>query len=372
MTAASGILFVLSTLEVGGSESKIVGVANALSQSGTHAEIAYLNPPDTLIGRIDPTVRITHLERRGKYSLHSLQRLRHLIGQLNHVVVAVNLYPLLYVLPALKLQRHQPGRTVGLVNTVTLRGRQRLLGEVYAPFLRRCDRIVFGCAVQREHWTQMFRLPSQRTSFIYNGVDHERFDPAVNAPVTQHLRREVGIPDGAVVLGSVGRLAPEKSFDLLIATLAQLRSRGRDAFLVLVGQGQERAKLEELAIRHRVADRVKFLGLLDDVRPALAIMDVFVLPSSDVETFSNAALEAMSMGRAVVLSNLGGAAEMVVNGDSGLLFEVGDQEALVNTLERLLDSSDLRARLGRAARHRVLERLRFTEMVERYRELLIV
>lgn len=370
MTGASGLLFVVSTLEVGGSETKIVRIANALTSSGTNAEIAYLNPPDTLLGRIHAAVPTTHLERRGKYSLHTLRRLCRLTESGQHVVVAVNLYPLLYVIPAVKRLGPGRGRTVCLVNTVALQGRKRLLGEVYAPFLRRCDRLVFGCASQQKFWTDTFRLPAPRTSYIYNGVDHEAFSPSHPEATPGSLRRDLGIPDGAVVIGSVGRLAPEKSFDLLIRAVAELRSQGRDAWLVLVGQGPERTKLERLASRHGSSDRVRFLGVLDDVRPALAMMDVFVLPSSDVETFSNAALEAMSMARAVVLSDIGGAAEMLVHGESGLLFDVGDTGRLVELLAGLYDSSEMRGRLGHAARQRVLDRLRISRMVEQYRELL--
>jgi len=368
MTDASSLLFVLNTLAVGGSESKTVRIANALVKSGTSAEIAYLNPPETLRTRIDSSVSTTHLERRGKYSFHTLRRLRQLIDGRRCVVVAVNLYPLLYAVPATKFPRQRQGRVVCLVNTATLPGHKRLLGEVYAPFLRRCDRIIFGCAAQQRLWTDTLRLPPERVGFIYNGVDPEYFTPLAAASASRLFRREHEIPDDAVVYGSVGRMAPEKCFDLLIRALARLNTQRRNSFLVLVGQGDERAKLERLAVRQGVGDRVRFLGLLADVRPAISMMDVFVLPSS--ETFSNAALEAMSMARPVVLSNIGGATEMLDHGESGLIFGAGDLDTLVHLLGSLHDSSELRERLGSAARQRVLDRLRFADMVEHYRTLL--
>ena len=98
-------------------------------------------------------------------------------------------------------------------------------------------------------------------------------------------------------------------------------------------------------------------------------MDIFVLPSSKIETFSNSALEAMAMGRAVVLSDIGGAAEMIENETSGLLFPIGDLDRLTDILNHLYCSDELRKQLGSAARERCVESFGFENMVEQYRNL---
>jgi glycosyltransferase involved in cell wall biosynthesis len=98
-------------------------------------------------------------------------------------------------------------------------------------------------------------------------------------------------------------------------------------------------------------------------------MDIFVLPSA-TETFSNAALEAMAMARPVVLSNVGGAAEMVEHKTDGYLFNVGDDATLANTLTELYDSKAERERIGNAARQRVERQFCFKTMVNRYKELI--
>ena len=102
------MLFVLNSLTVGGSETKIIRVANALASSGDRAELAYLNPPESALARIDPAVSVTNLHRRGKYSISSFRRLRDLVNRERQAVVAVNLYPLLYVVPAVKFDTRQP------------------------------------------------------------------------------------------------------------------------------------------------------------------------------------------------------------------------------------------------------------------------
>src|SRR5690606_41628834 len=129
---------------------------------------------------------------------------------------------------------------------------------------------------------------------------------------------------GALLVGGVGRFAPDKCFDLLIAGVRRLHESQRPVHLVLVGDGAGRGKLEGCVAAAGLGRYVACTGVLDDIRPALAAMDVFVLPSRAVETFSNAALEAMAMERPAVLSRIGGAAETVVPGESGVLFDARD------------------------------------------------
>jgi glycosyltransferase involved in cell wall biosynthesis len=360
------MLFLLSTLGMGGSESKTVRIVNALVETGMDARIAYLNPPNTLVGRVSPAVNLIHLDRRGKYSLRALRRLCGAVRGRKVAIFAVNLYPLLYALPAVNLAAGAGSRIIGMVNTAELTGRARHLGLVYAPFLRRCNQVVFGCRAQMSHWSARYGIDSKRCTHIYNGVDETFFSPQRAADPSPLARPSISIPDNAIVFGSVGRLAPEKSLDLLVHAVGTIVSQGRNAYLVIVGDGDQRAPLQRLADAAGISERVRILGSQCDVRPALAMMDVFVLPSSSVETFSNAALEAMAFELPVILSNIGGAAEMLEPGKSGLLFEVGDGPGLIKQMVRLCDSANLRRSLGKQARARVTEHFQFKDMLAKY------
>jgi glycosyltransferase involved in cell wall biosynthesis len=365
----SRLVFVLNSLGVGGSESKVVRIVNALVRSGCGAEIAYLNPPETLSKRIDRSVPVTALGRRRMYSFGALQRLCALIGNEPCTVVAVNLYPLLYVIPAVKIWSRGTSTAVALINTAKLGDRATLSRGLYSRILRECDRIIYGCETQLRAWTDLHKLPEVRSEVIYNGVDETHFAPTFDQEASAAIRRENGIPDDAFVVGSVGRLASEKGLDLLIRALGRLNASGAHMFLTLVGEGPERQKLERLSARVGVAGQVRFLGLMDDVRPALSTFDVFILPSIAVETFSNAALEAMAMGRAVVLSDVGGANEMVEHGSSGMIVSAGDIDELVTVLAMLRDCTELRQKLGVQARARVQYLFKQSDMIERYRRL---
>lgn len=365
-----GVLFVSGTLEVGGSEAKVVKIANALAQSGYRTSIAYLNPPDTLLENIDSGVSVVHLQRSGKYSTKSLRALRRLIKNKYGAVVSVNFYPLLYVLPAVKLFPSHKCAAIGLVNTTDFVDGQWIYGPIYSPFLRRCDYLVFGCEAQQRVWTERYRLLPSRTRYIYNGVDSEFYSPKFGKKMGAEFRRANNIPPDAFLVGSIGRLAPEKHFSLLIEAVSRLIETGRSAYLVVVGEGGELEQLQHTARSHGVADKIVFPGAVRDVRPALQAMNQFVLPSRAVETFSNAALEAMAMSCPVILSDIGGAAEMVEHMKSGVLFKVGSVNELVENLVLLYDSEQLRDKLGRAARERVVERFHFDTMVESYRVLI--
>jgi len=159
MTQRPRVLFVTSTLEVGGSETKIVKIANALAKSGYSAAIAYLNPPDTLLEKIDPDVPVTCLRRQGKYSIASLNRLSKVIADRYSVVMSVNFYPLLYVMPAIGYLTSMHSHSICLINTTDFVDRQWIWGHVYAPFLRRCNQLVYGCVAQQKIWTRKYKLP---------------------------------------------------------------------------------------------------------------------------------------------------------------------------------------------------------------------
>ena len=163
----------------------------------------------------------------------------------------------------------------------------------------------------------------------------------------------------------------EKNFQLLVRLLNVLKAGGIEAYLLLVGEGPEEARLKQLANTLGVSKSVRYLGLLDDIRPVMLAMDIFILPSRAVETFSNAALEAMAMGKPVVLSNIGGASEMIVHGTSGMLFPSGDLDLLADHVRRLSTSEALRNSLGLEARERVVANFRYSAMLEFYRRELL-
>jgi glycosyltransferase involved in cell wall biosynthesis len=346
------VLFVLSCLAVGGSERKIARMANKLKDEGLAVSIALINGPYTL----EPTLRrdlpLHKLERRGKFSLRALWKLRGIIRRERpSTVMAVNLYQALYVVCATFLMRDRP-RTVALVNTSSFRG-QPVFKRFYQAVLSRFDHIVHGSRMQKSFW----KLPEDdsRSSVIYNGVDSAKFEPIEVFEASKRLREKLGVKPAGLLIGTVGAMRPEKNQEVLITTLRRLRVARVDAHLVIAGDGPMRDHLRRCAADLEVADRVHFIGEIEDVRPVLGALDVFVLPSLAVESFSNAALEAMSMARPVILSDIGGAREMIDDGVEGYVVSATELPARLPALIAALYAEPRkRQSMGQAARARAV------------------
>jgi glycosyltransferase involved in cell wall biosynthesis len=369
MTAA---LLLLNSLTIGGSEWKIVRLANALRQAGHDIHLAYLNAPHTLRGNLDPDLPSVHLNRSGKFSFPALGRLKRYImeQQISHVA-CVNLYPLLYAQAvAWQLGKRAPVISA-LINTTdfsTRRDERQMM--LYMPLLRRATFLVFGCRLQQELWSGRYRLPAANSRIIYNGVDQARFNPAAVAETREQLRHRYGLPANAFIAITVGQLRPEKQQTDLIRAVAALGSRGVQVHALLVGEGNERGAIERCIADLGVGDRVHLFGGSAEVRPLLKLADAFVLTSTAVETFSNAALEAMAMGLPVILSRIGGASEMVEAGKNGFLYSPGDVTELAGHIAALAGDEVLTLKVGAAAVTQVQNAFSFARMLDEYCSLL--
>ena len=208
-------------------------------------------------------------------------------------------------------------------------------------------------------------VPRERIVLIPSAVDPQRVQPRLAATA---VRAGLGAKAEDAVLLSIAALVRRKGIDVLLEALAALARRGLRPRLWVAGDGPERAALAAQSERLGVAGQVDWLGRRDDVGDLLAAADVFVLPSR-AEGLGVAALEAMAAGRPVVASAVGGLAESVIDGRTGLLVPPGDAVALGAALERLLHEPALRAALGAAGPTRVGEGFLAEQMVEAYERL---
>jgi glycosyltransferase involved in cell wall biosynthesis len=212
-----------------------------------------------------------------------------------------------------------------------------------------------------ERLSGLGRIAPERTRVIHNGIDTTRFSPSP--------RRS----DGPLTLICVARLDPLKSHDLLVRSLAALRSQGLDTRLRIVGDGPTRAAVEDEIARLNLGDRVELLGVRSDVPDLLATADIFVLPSM-AEGLPMTVIEAMACGLPVIASDVGGVSELVASNVNGLLVHARNQQALTDALRLLVTDAGLRRRMGAAGR-RMAERqfdIRITARLhaELFRDLL--
>jgi glycosyltransferase involved in cell wall biosynthesis len=190
-------------------------------------------------------------------------------------------------------------------------------------------------------------FPEQKRVFLPNGVDAVRCSP-VSADKKQKLRAMLSLPQQSLLVIYTGRLVPEKRVDQLLTVWMKMRAKFPAAYLLIVGEGEERNRLEEMQV-----DGVQFTGQVEDAVPYMQAADLFVLPSS-TEGLSNSMLEAMSCGLPVLATSVGGAPDVIEHQVNGWLIPPEDVDALQVALEMLLGEKALRFSLGSRARQRIL------------------
>jgi glycosyltransferase involved in cell wall biosynthesis len=207
-------------------------------------------------------------------------------------------------------------------------------------------------AIAVSHSTRAFLVdqrfvPEARVRLIWNGAPLDEFAP-VGRDRALRVRRELGLPDDALVVGTVGRLNAQKGHRFLLEAAARLLGRRTDARILIVGDGDLMDALQRQAAALGIADRTLFPGHRTDVPDLLGALDVFCI-SSLYEGTPLALFEAMAAGRAVVSTSVDGCREVLEDGVNGLLVPPGDATALAVALERVLADHALRAALGDAA-----------------------
>jgi phosphatidyl-myo-inositol dimannoside synthase len=200
-------------------------------------------------------------------------------------------------------------------------------------------------------------VPESLIHVVYPGVDTDRFHPEVSARGV----RDRYAPGGELLLVSVGRLQQRKGHDTALVALREVRARIPNVRYLIVGDGDQRARLEALTDDYGLRDIVTFTGEVpyDELPQYFAGSDIFLMPNRivgdhDLEGFGLVFLEAAATGKPVIGGRNGGVPEAVAEDETGLLVEGTDPAELVAAIIRLGASPELRRQLGDAGRKRVL------------------
>lgn len=364
-------IFVTSSLPHGGAERHSIALMNRLAERGHECHAVYImdsgGPLDSVRLRNGGTLRCLnaarYLDHRavGDFAAH-ISRIE------PSIVVAANPFALMYSRFALLRSGVRAPLAVTFHTTLLPGVKEWLQMLYYRPLFWSADCLVFVCEAQRRHWLHR-GVFARRNEVIYNGVDTDKFCDRTSLEQRGRLRRAHGFSDADFVIGIAAFLRREKNHVQLVEAVARLRNRGIPARALLIGEGEMRATIEARARELAVERSVVIAGLQQEVGPHVAACDAVVLCSL-AETFSLAALEAMALGRPVVHSAIGGAAEMIRPGDNGFLFPVGDTHAFVDRLASLADPQVSR-RMGNRARALVESRFSESAMVDRYERLLL-
>jgi glycosyltransferase involved in cell wall biosynthesis len=218
------------------------------------------------------------------------------------------------------------------------------------------DRVEAVIAISRQVEQSLIAggVSAKKVRTVYSGIDLSEREPAHN---DQAIRQMIGLPNGAVLLGTVANLFPRKGYEVMLRALPAIVRAVPTVHYVIVGSDDHGYcdRLKRLAQDLNIADRVHIVGFQDPVRPFLAALDLYVHPAL-MEGFGIAVVEAMAVGKAVVATSTGGLPEVVAQGETGLLVPPGDAESLAATVVSLLRDGVRRAQMGRNGKARAHER----------------
>lgn len=351
------LLFLVTSLDQGGAQRILARWASGLPREKYTVQVAYLQRRP---GVIEADLRragiaVHDLGMRSKADVGAVVRLMRLLRR-HRVRVLVG-----FMFHATFL-----GRLVGVACRVPVRISSERTMEAEGRgrrWLNRCTvplatHVVAVSERVASYAAREFRIPADRLTTIANGVDLGRFRPTGRARDPH-----------ALVLGCTARLGAENDHATLIRAFAHLGRQWPPAQLLLVGRGPEEKTLRVLADALGVGGRVRFAGEQADVAPWLARMDVYA-QAARLAGISNSILEAMATALPVVATDVGGTAEAVVHGETGLLVPPEEPAALADALGTLLANRGMAEAFGRAGRARVEAHFGERLMLERVEALL--
>ncbi|MGH8156941.1 MAG: glycosyltransferase [Rhodanobacter sp.] len=238
---------------------------------------------------------------------------------------------------------------------------------LYRQALVRTDAVVTVCEAACRDAVARGIVPQRKVRVVPNGIRVESFQRASDG-MRQRLRQMLGVTAQTRLIGSVGRLNWAKDQVGLIRAFRQLHAQQPDSALVLIGDGELRAELQQCALAEGVVGSVHFLGDRNDVHELLQGLDLFVL-SSLSEGYSMALLEACAVALPIVATDVGGNREIIRDGSTGRLVQASDPQALATAMLALLQAPQQAAALGDAARQWVERHGSLEGMAARYAEL---
>jgi glycosyltransferase involved in cell wall biosynthesis len=367
------LLFIVNSLTFGGAEKQVVTLVNHLDTARFRLSLAYLKKDETLLPQLDRK----RLEGGAfccdvskKIDLRAARRLAAKIrDDAIDVVVCTNNYSLLYGWLARMRSGRRP-RVAEIFHTTEIgsaKGKLQML--FYRPIFLASHMLVYVCDSQRNYWRAR-GLRARSDAVIHNGIDVEHFTDRYTQEDKDRLRKNYGFCANDYLIGLCAAMRPEKAHGDLLQAVARLRNTGLEAKCLLIGDGSQRPELEKRIDAMGLAPHVRITGFIEDVRPLIAACDAMAVVSHHVETFSIAALEAMAMGRPMVMSRIGGAAEQIAHGENGYLYSRGDIDALVDALHALHDRRRC-AEMGGRARSMMSRRFSVDAMADAYAQLFV-
>jgi glycosyltransferase involved in cell wall biosynthesis len=232
------------------------------------------------------------------------------------------------------------------------------------------DQVIAVSEYVREIEIARSRVEPNKVVKIYNGVDISSFS-GTDLLDQNPIRHEFKISSGAPLLGSIGRLHPQKGYSYLIESMGIILDQYPEAKLLIVGTGELENEIKSQVNRMGLSQSIIFTGIRADIPSILAALDIFIL-SSLWEGHPIVILEAMAAGVPVVATAVGGTPEIITAGETGILVQPRDPEGLSDAVMRLISNRELRTQIAQAGKKRALDFFTVENMTRRIESLYLL
>lgn len=362
------ILFLITTLTLGGAETQVARLAIELKAQGWTVAIACLVPPNAHVENLEKHgIQVHSLGmQRGIPDPRALLRFRTLVGSFKPDVVHSHMFHanlfgrlsrVICRFPALICTAHNLRET-------SERGGPTWHKELLyrsTDFL--ADRTTIICRAAYDRYLRVGAVPASKFQVVPNGVDTDHFAPSAEGRAA--AKKSLAVNSRFVWL-TIGRLVKQKDYPNMFRAFVQLQS---DSLLLIAGSGPLEAELREECNRLGLSERVRFCGTSENILPLFHCADAFVL-ASEFEGLSGALIEASSMGLPAAVTDVGGNGEIVLNGVTGYCVPPQDPSRLAAAMQQLESlSEEQRQVFSTAARHHCWEHYRLQAITRQWAEL---
>ncbi len=370
MMNPQSIAFVIHGLPMGGAEKFLISIVNHVFDLKYNPIVILLSDDDTLAGEITPGIPIVKVLKKSRYDLSISARIKQQI-MIHGAKKIFCVNPYSYFLTKLSfIFSSQFQLFLSPHTTKPFSFYNWFQTFVYYRLIGKRDTLVYLCNKQQEYLTKKYLLPECSQAVIYNGINTETFNPALFIGMDRNAIRtsfSIDMHDKLILL--VARINPEKRHTDALKALSIIHKMNGviKPHLMIVGSGNKQLseRLKELVAILELDGYVHFVGNHSDVRIFYYIADIFTL-TSESETFSIAALEAMAFGLPCALTDVGGAREMIVEDWNGTLADPLDPGAIAKSWLNALKNNQN----GLSIRQHIEKRFSLPHMLDQYVSLL--
>lgn len=361
------ILHIIPNFTTGGAERLVVELLKAFDrQKFNVAACSLYGKSNTFFEKEFEkyNIPIYYLGKRKGLDLRMILQLHHLFCNFKPDIVNTHLYTLKYVLFS-KILYNKPVyfHTIHSIATREAKGLNKIANWIAFNFFK-----VVPISISKEIANTVKKLYRINTPVIYNGIFTKCYK---NLEKERFLyRKKYGIKNEDIIILNIANFKPGKNHRLLISAFEKVTKIFSNVYLFLIGEGKSKPFVEKTSRDKKLSDKVRFLGLREDIPEWLSAADIFVL-SSDWEGLPMVVLEAMASGKPVIVTAVGGIPELIKNGETGLLVSPQNTEKLVGAMIELIKNPTLRKELSKKAKQVCLKRFDISNTARAYEELYI-